>query len=445
MRVLSFTLVLLVLSVLLFGLAPALRASRVDLASTMRAGSQAVAGSGLGLRGQRAPLGKLLIVGQVALSAVMLVGAGMLVRSLRNVEGVEMGLDRDHLVIVDLDIATRGYTGPPLANLVHGLSEGIRGVPGVAAVGYSENGIFSGTESDMEVQVPGFVPRVPGDSEVAYDQASPGYANAVGARLIEGRDLVASDEGGLARIALVNRSLAKFYFPKTSAVGQFLRTQDTVAIQIVGVIDDIRDHQLIGDPPRRVYFPYAHHDAAIGPPQTLSLEVRTSGDPSALVQQIRRAIVATDASLPIASAVPLPTLMAQSVAQQRLLAQLASAFGVIALVLAAIGLYGVMTYSISRRTGEIGLRVALGARQADVIRLVLFDALRLIAGGLVIGLPLAMASTRLLRAQLHGVGTIDVVSLIVAIGVLAASGVLAVTLPALRASRVSPIVALRAE
>jgi predicted permease len=444
-RVLSFTLGLLVLSVLLFGLAPALRASRVDLASTMRAGSQAVAGNALGLRGQRAPLGKLLIVGQVALSAVLLVGAAMLVRSLRNIQTTDVGLDRDHLVIVDLDIAARGYSGAALANLVHSLSDRIRSIPGVAAAGYSENGIFSGTESGMSVELPGFTFRAPGDSDVAYDQASPGYANAIGARLIEGRDLVASDEGKLARVAIVNQSLANFYFPHGSAVGQYLHTQDSIAVQIVGVIGDTRDHALLGDPLRRMYFPYAHHDAAIGPPQTLSLEVRTTGDPTDLVQQIRKTVTATDANLPIDNIDALTALMSESISQQRLLAQLATAFGILALVLAAIGLYGVMTYAITRRTGEIGLRVALGARQADVIRLVLFDALRLVAGGLVIGVPLALASTRFLRAQLHGVGTIDPASVAVAIGVLAISGVVAVTLPALRASRVSPIVALKAE
>ncbi|MEO7085939.1 MAG: ABC transporter permease, partial [Gemmatimonadaceae bacterium] len=235
LRVLSFTLGVSILAVLLFGLAPALRASRVDLASTMRAGSQAVAGGGLGLRGQRAPLGKLLIVAQVAMSVMLLVGAAMLVRSLRNVETLDPGLDRDHLVIVDVDINSRGYSIAGLANLVHSLRDRLSAIPGVAAVSYSENGIFSGTESGMNVEVPGFVARAPGDTDVAYDQAGPGYAATIGARLLAGRDIAASDEGKLARVALVNRALAQFYFPNTTAVGKFLHTQDTVAIEIIGV------------------------------------------------------------------------------------------------------------------------------------------------------------------------------------------------------------------
>jgi ABC-type antimicrobial peptide transport system permease subunit len=156
-------------------------------------------------------------------------------------------------------------------------------------------------------------------------------------------------------------------------------------------------------------------------------------------------VASIDPQLPIDGVDPLVTLMRNTIGQQRLVAQLATAFGVLALVLAAVGLYGVMTYAITRRTGEIGLRVALGARASNVVRMVLFDALRLVAVGVVIGLPLALLSTRLLRTQLHDVGTTDPVSIGVAIGVLALSGVAAVTLPALRASKVSPMVALRAE
>ena len=185
-------------AVLLFGLVPALRASRVDLASTMRANAHSVAGSALGHRGQRAPLGKLLIAGQVALSVVLLVGAAMLVRSLRNVQSIDVGLDRDHLLIVDVDINARGYTivppgkvmttpaGPSLANLVHTLRDRFSALPGVVAVGYSENGIFSGTESGTTIELPGFAMQTADDSSVAYDQASPGYVNAIGARLLAG-------------------------------------------------------------------------------------------------------------------------------------------------------------------------------------------------------------------------------------------------------------------
>ncbi|MGH9888905.1 MAG: ABC transporter permease, partial [bacterium] len=208
--VLAFTLGISFFAVVLFGLVPALCASRVDLASTMRAAAHSVAGSALGHRGQRAPLGKLLIAGQVALSVVLLVGAGMLVRSLLNLQSVDVGLDRDHLVIVDLDINARGYSGPRLASLVHTLRDRIGAIPGVAAVSYSENGIFSGTESSTSVQVPGFTARTQSDSSVRYDQVGPAYAHAIGGRVVEGRDLTDADESVPIRSVLVTQSLARF-------------------------------------------------------------------------------------------------------------------------------------------------------------------------------------------------------------------------------------------
>jgi len=443
--VLGFTLALSVIAVLLFGLVPALRASRVDLATTMRANAHSVAGSALGSRGQRAPLGKLLIAGQVALSVILLIGAAMLVRSLRNVQTIDVGMDRDHLLIADVDIRARGYSADRWAALVHELHDRMAQIPGVAAVGYSENGIFSGTESGTTITVPGFTPKTPQDSVIAYDQASPGYINAIGGHLLAGRDLQPSDEGHLARIALVNQSLAKFYFPNQSAVGKYLHTQDSLTIQIVGVLADTRDHDLDGASARRAYFPYVHRDTMIGVPGSLRFEIRTRGEPSALVQDVRRAITAVDPTLAVGGIDPLTSLMKQSIAQERLLAQLATAFGTLALLLAGVGLYGVMTYAISRRTGEIGLRVALGAQRSDVLRMVLVDALRLVAIGLIVGLPLALFSTRALRTQLHGIEAIDPLSIAAAVSVLGLSAVVAVLVPALRASRVPPIVALRAD
>jgi predicted permease len=447
MSVLAFTLVVSVLAVALFGVVPALRASRVDLASAMRAQSPSVAGSTTGLRGERIPVAKLLIAGQVALSVVLVIGAAMLVRSLRNVQETDVGMDRDHLVIVDLDVGARGYQGDRLASLVHTLRDRIGSVPGVAAVTFSENGIFSGTESSTTIEVPGFTARTPDDTTIAYDVVGPGYATTIGAKLIAGRDFTPSDEPLLPRLALVNQSLAQFYFPGQNAVGKYLHFNDSVAVQIIGVLADTRDHDLEGKPARRAYFSYVHADDPknLGAPGSLRLEVRTAGDPSALVQTLRRAVVSVDPSLPIDGVDPLPTLMRQSIREERLVARLASAFGAFALLLAAIGLYGVMTYAITRRTSEIGLRVALGAQRGDVVRMVLFDALRLVGFGLVIGLPVALTSTRLLRTQLHGVDAADPVSILVAVGVLTASAVVAVMLPALRAARVSPIVALRAE
>ncbi len=216
-------------------------------------------------------------------------------------------------------------------------------------------------------------------------------------------------------------------------------------MQVVGVLPDTRDHSLDGAPARRACFSYDRSDTTIGYPTSLRFEVRTDGDPAALVKPMRAAAIAVDPSLPINGVAPLTSAMRQSIREERLVARLASAFGVLALRLAGIGLFGVMSYAIARRTGELGLRGALGARAGDVIRLVVTDALRLVGAEIIVGLPLALACARLLSTQVHGVGPIDLVSIGAALIVLALSAVLAVLIPAVRASRVSPVVALRAD
>ncbi len=324
-NVLAFTLVTSMLAVALFGLVPALRASRVELATTMRSSAHSVAGSALGGRGQRAPLGKVLIAGQVALSLVLLIGAAMLVRSLKNVQNVDVGLDRDHLVVIDLDITTRGYRGAQLANTVHVLRDKLAAVPGVAAVTFSENGIFSGTESSTTVQVPDFVARTPDDSAVAYDLVGPGYSKGIGGRLIAGRDFEPSNEAGLPRSIVVNEAFAKFYFPNQSVVGKFIHYSDSVTMQITGVLADTRDHTLESAPLRRMYFSYLHAPDSlnVGDPGSLRFIVRTVGDPTSLVQQLRGTVAETDPSLPIDGVDPLLALMHQSIASERLVARLA--------------------------------------------------------------------------------------------------------------------------
>jgi predicted permease len=364
------------------------------------------------------------------------------------VQSTDVGLDRGHLVIVDLDIGSRAYTRERLGNVAHELRDRIAALPGVAAATYSANGIFSGSESNTTLEIPGFVVRDPADTMIAYDQVGPRYVEAIGGRIVAGRDIEASDEGRPPRVGVVNETLARFYFPNENAVGKYVRFSDSIAVRIVGVAADTRDHSLLDPVARRIYFPYVQTDTQpgqLGQPGDLSLEVRVAGDPSAIVQPIRRIVTAVDPLLVISDIAPLRTTMESSIQSEILLTHLATAFGALALSLAAIGLYGVMTYAITRRTGEMGLRVALGAQSGDVMRLVLFDAARVVVGGVVVGLPLALASVRLLQTQLHGVRTSDPVSIAVAVLVLTASALVAALIPALRAARVPPVVALRAE
>jgi predicted permease len=417
------------------------RATSVDLATTLRAQTRGTTGGALGGSGRRVGLGKLLVIAQVALSLVLLVGAGLLVRSARNLQATTVGLARDELLIVDVDVRTAGYVGKRLEDLCDRIAERLAQIPGVRGVSFSENGIFSGTESATTLQVDGFVARAEDDTIVNYDVVGPGYFRTIGARLLRGRDVELRDAAGAPRVGVINETMARFYFPGRDPVGEHFRL-DTTLVEVIGVVGDVRDHSLRDAPPRRLYLPLAQADSE--PIGAVKFEVRAA-DPGRLAPAVRREILAADASLRVLDADPLPNLMRESIAEQRLVARLASVAGAMALVLAALGLYGVMTYTIVRRTGEFGLRMALGARPADVTRMVLRESLTLFALGAAVGLPVALGAARLLRNQLVGVGLVDLPTLAIALAVLAASVVAAGYRPASRAARVAPQVALREE
>jgi ABC-type antimicrobial peptide transport system permease subunit len=236
--------------------------------------------------------------------------------------------------------------------------------------------------------------------------------------------------------------MARFYFPNGDAIGKHV-VYGEKDFEIVGVVSDVRGHTLRGEPSRRIYFPLVQSHE--GPALFYAFELRSSGDPATLVAPARRAIQEVNASVRVLSVEPLATLVRQSITQDRLAARVISFFGVLAMALAALGLYGVMTYGTVRRTSEFGLRVALGASARGVRRMVLGEALALVALGALIGLPLALAATRLLSNQLFQVTPIDPLSFAIALAMLTVSAALAAYIPALRATRIGPMVALRAE
>jgi predicted permease len=438
--VLGFTLLVTGVTAVLFGLAPALRATRVDLGTSLRAGGRGTTGGLLGGPG-RIGVGKLLVVLQVALSLILLVGTGLLIRSTRALTNVDPGLARDRLLIVTVSAAPTGFEGDRLAQLVRTLLERVRAIPGIAAATFSENGIFSGTESSTNLAVEGFTPRAVDDTIVNYDRVGPDYVTAVGARLIAGRDITDRDDERAPPVALVNATMAAFYWPHGRAIGHRIRV-DSTSYEVVGVVADTKDHELRQVPARRVYLPAYQ----IGPmPLEFSFELRATGDPTRLTAAVQRELTAANASLLVLYNDPLTALMRQSIRQDLLVTRVASFFGALALALAALGLYGVMMYATLRRTGEFGLRMALGADGARVRGMVLREALALVAGGAVVGVPLALAAARLLRNQLYGVETVDLPSLGAALGVLVVSAAIAGYLPAARAARVGPLEALRVE
>jgi len=422
-----------------------LRASRVDLASTLRSASRSVSAG--------ARFGTTLIAGQVALSLLLLAGASILTRSLRQTELIPLGFDRDHLISADLDISTPGYASERLAAVVHAIRDRVASVPGVAAVSYSYLGIFSGTEWHTDVRVPGFTPRSSKDSSTAADNVGAGYAHAIGARLIAGRDFEAQDEGVAPHTAIVNQTFARFYFNDPSAhnvVGQYVSFDDSSIVRVVGVIADVRGRSLdTTESPaneRRIYIPYLRRSGTtkFSQPNRLRLLVRASGDPGAIVQAVRAAIAETDRALPIDSVDPVRQLIRLSIRDERLVAHLATGLGSLALLLAAIGLFGVASYSIARRTSEFGVRIALGADRSDIAGLAVRDGLQPVLIGVIVGVPLSVLAVRALEHHLSGISG-DPLSILTSIVVLLVSATIAVLVPARRAMLIDPTSALRDE
>jgi len=345
-KVTAFTIAAALLSVFIFGLAPALTASRVQLADAMRAHARSL--TGMSARRGRVSPTRAVIMAQVALSLLLLVAAGLLVRSMYSLQGVDIGMDRDHLLVADLDTRTPGYLEGRFAPLADELTARVARLPGVASVSYSENGLFNGTESGGTASAQGYTPSSQQDSVIRWDEAGPDYVRTIGARLIEGRDFTSSDRGPGASVVLINETLAHDFFKGASAVGKWIR-MDSLTYTVVGVIADAQDHDLRSEPVRRAYFPYLN-PIEYG---NLRLIVRTTGNPAAVANLVRREVVAQDRSIPILSIEPLRDKLRTSIRSERLVAKLAIAFGILALLLAAVGLSGVMSSPISQRTAEM--------------------------------------------------------------------------------------------
>ncbi|MEP6781156.1 MAG: FtsX-like permease family protein, partial [Gemmatimonadaceae bacterium] len=351
------------------------------------------------------------------------------------------GAARDRLLITDIDAEHIGYKAARLATLLDAVTESVRHAPGVTSASASLNGIFSGTESGTNFQAEGFVARASADTSASYDDVGADYFHTIGAHISKGRDFSARDNETGLKVVILNESLAKFLYPNGDALGKHF-TVDSASREIVGVVGDVNESSLRGEPTRRFYVPLAQHGER---PGAFYVEIRTSGDPAKAVNGIRKAILAVDPLLPVRSIDPLNELIRNSIGQDRLVAQVVTLFGALALALSALGLYGVMAYATLRRTNEFGLRLALGAEPGAIVGLVLREALATSAAGLLVGVPLAFGMSQLLRKQLFGIGTVDVPSIALAVAVLAVTAALAAYVPAMRASRVAPLDALRAD
>jgi len=442
-KILGFTLAVSLLTGILFGLAPAFRAARVDLNSILKANSRGVVGGS----GGRLSIGKILIVAQVALSLLLLVIAGLFVHSFQKLADVQLGYDREHLIIFSLSPLEYGYkAGPPITQLYKDLLERIGAVPGVRGVTFSQDGLFSHSESADQISIEGFTPKSGQDMNARFDEVGPNYFSTVGIPILLGREIGPQDGGNGQRVGLINETMAKYYFGDASPIGRriwdMFPTTHTDFI-VVGVAADAKYNSVREKTPRRFYVPFFH---AIEQDVSFArVEVRANGNPSTIAADVREAVKQAAPNLPPIQIETMNELVADSLTQDTMLTKLSGFFGGLAVLLACIGIYGIMAYAVSNRTNEIGIRMALGAQRKDVLGLILRESMLLVLIGVLIGLPAVFATWKLIKSLLFGLTPADPVALATATVLMFAVAAIAGYIPARRASRTSPLEALRYE
>ncbi|HEV2497947.1 MAG TPA: ABC transporter permease [Terriglobia bacterium] len=435
-RVLIFTFVVTVFTSLLFGTIPALRATRIDLTPALKEGRGAASVTG------RNSLSKALIVSQVALSLVLLIGAGLFLRTLVNLSNVNTGFNKENVLLFGIDPADVGYKEDArLVSLYQQIEQRVSTEPGVRAASISFF-TFNQGAWDGSVVVEGR-PQVSGiDNDVIMNVVGPSYFTTMGIPLLTGRVFDLHDTANSPKVAIINQTMAREFFPGGSPIGRRfgLDPKHSADIEVVGVVEDAKYLSVQEKQWSAAYYPYTQRPAYYN-----DFEVRYSGDSGAIIAEVRRAVGEVDRRLPISYRNTLTQQVDQSVASQTLVARLSAFFGLLAVFLACIGIYGLMSYAVTRRTSEIGIRVALGAGRSNVLWMVIRESLALVVIGLAVGLPVALAADRLVSRMLFGLKPADPFCIAGAGLILLAFAALAGYLPARRAAKVDPMIALRYE
>ena len=450
LRVLLFTFGVSALTALAFGLVPALQTTKPNVGTVLKDEASAVVGSGnKGLR-------KSLVVVQVALSLLLLIGAGLFLRSLNNLSQLGPGFNAARLIGFEIDPSLNGYT-PEHGKLAYReLTESLKSLPGVEGVGLASMRILENDEWDSSMTVEGYSPDKPDDRAEPYmNSISPKYFAALGVPIVSGRDFTDADSREVKHgndaddfapaTVMINETFARKFFPGRDPIGRHLGFGSDPGtktdMEIIGVVKDIKYTSLRDEIPPQAYVPYLASRGVGG----MTVYVRTTADPKTMMNLIREKVRDLDANMPIFDMRTTDEQIQNSLSAERMIASLSTVFGLLATILAAVGLYGLMAYNVVQRTREIGIRMALGAAQGDVVWMVMRDVLILVGIGIAVGVPAALALTSVVRSQLYGLTGHDPMTLVLATVGLAVIAFAAGYIPAVRASRLDPMRALRYE
>jgi predicted permease len=439
LRALLFTAGAVLITTLLAGLAPALHASTPDLAAALKTGAREGTF-------QRSLLRSGLLVGQVAMTLVLLTGAGLFIRSLRNIEGLRLGFDPDHIIVAAVDLTSLGYKRPAIDALYQQIRERVVQVPGVTGASLSIGTPFQSSYG-VELDVPGLDSFPSLSSGGPYIEAiTPDYFRTMGTRLHRGRMFSDADDAGGARVAIVNETFARYAWPGQAPLGKCLKVgyKNAPCSEVVGIVEDARRDNLKDEVNAQYFIPLAQSDSVFTGGVT-ALLVRTAGPAGPITGKVRRAVQDASAALPYPEIDPMPQLFADQLRPWQLGSSLFSLFGGMGLLLAAIGLYGVLSYVVYQRTQELGIRIALGSTRGGILRLVIGQGLRVTVIGIAVGLLAALLAGRAIASLLYGVSPHDPVVLLSVAVVLVVVAIVASSIPALRATRADPMEALRAE
>ena len=440
-QILGFACAVSALTGVLFALAPALQSSKPQIASTLKDQAGNIMGSGA-----QVALRKVLVAAQVTLSLLLLIGAGIFVRSLANLRQLDPGFQTENIIQFRTNPRSVGYDTERTMSVYNRLSERLRALPGVRSAGMAQMAVLTGNEWDNSITIAGYNAKPGEDMDPHFNSVTPGYFETMGIHIVNGRDFSLKDTVTAPRVAIVNASFSRRYFGNASPLGHMIGQGSDPGtptdIQIVGVINDTRYESLRDEIPREVFLcENQQKEGSYG----LVIYVRTTREPESMFPAIRGAVREIDSSIPIIGLESLNTQLDESLVTERMIATLSLVFGGLATLLAVIGLYGVMSYMVMRRAREIGIRIALGALRGRVIWIVMREVLMLAGAGIAVGLPAALLLSKLVRNQLYGIEPQDPGSIAAAVVVLAGVAMLAGYIPARRAANYDPARVLRWE